>query len=244
MSRFASDVLFSSLTFLLCVASVFIGRTAFRSFQDKNFRQAFLLIGSFLLVVVAIIFTVNQTTPFRRTREVRSILEDRCKSAGQWIYKNVTDADGVFLEPDAGVSIIKNSSGRAYSTGVLGLSLVNLRLVKFYEISVKSDRGPKSDSKYLRFEYGGYKGKGINELESRYGILTTDIASQEEKKLGIVGAEVRIVALQANETVALARYFHSRRYGPAFCPDLALGWSTLDFVSEVLSGKRIQRHRS
>lgn len=158
---------------------------------------------------------VGKNAPFRLAREARDLMIVKCKDAGERILRHPAErVKGLFLERDGAERYehIRDSVYYGRAGGILGEPLVNSGLLMFIE---KPNERPRTedgaDFKYRRHGPGDWRGQGVNDLKSEYGLFQRDLTSEAERRLGLRGAEITIRDLRTNETLATTTYFVSTR---------------------------------
>ena len=79
--------------------------------------------------------------------------------------------------------------------------------------------------------------KGIDHLQSRYGLTWRGFRSKQDERFGVWGGEVLVKDLHTDETLAIRRgYAYFAPYGPRneVCPDDRTASIAYKFVSKVL----------
>lgn len=162
----------------------------------------------------------------------------KCGSAGERISKKADGVKGIFFDPDWEVRVSAQSrsnpgASHASGSGVIGLGLLNRGHLAFYETRERND-----PARYLKFEFGDFRGKQVKRLESEYAVITE--TPEIPPKLNIVGATVTIQDLRDASVLASATYFLDQRSGK-FCGNSRGAFATSEFVTEVLGLKKMYR---
>lgn len=180
--------------------------------------------------------------PLRVAREAQSLFESRCQSAGEKVIRAPAETvSSLYLEPDGGAYYDRIERGVYAGSGgsILGEPLVNGGLLLFFERkNQQRTTGGGPVETYTRHYLQDRKGQPASELASRYGVFTKSLTTKEQQELGIGGAEIRIVDLKTQETIAHTTYFTSARHR-RFCGHAPGGnFNTSAFVIHALGLSR------
>lgn len=206
--------------------------------RQKTVRFS-IIASSACLVACFAVFSVHyflgETSQFAIEAKRNDVFEEKCKSAGEQIFRRSEDAEGVFLDPDWGASFKKVESGAWYNdgVGVLGLPLLNSRLVLFYETR-NDDRQPPSsgNAPFKRFAEGNHRGIEVSRLGSAYAVVTKPF--DIPRSLNAYGAEVVVKDLRDDSILGKTTYMFDQA-NRRFCGHAPQGYySTTRFILDTL----------
>ncbi|MHC9511961.1 hypothetical protein [Kangiella sp. M94] len=179
-------------------------------------------------------------SPFKEADLIEDKFKEYCKSSGENIYESiVTPVESVYVS--AGERRFRfDEKGKVRSTGIgtLGRYLLNKNIISFIEMDNTRKKSP-GDGAYIVEGAKKRSPTTTNELKSKYGIFSTQLVSEEDRKLGITGEEVRVVDISNKKVLADTTYFYSKPHR-LFCGHYENDiFSTYEFVLRVfeLDGK-------
>lgn len=224
--------------YALWVASIgYFSVAQYMVVKQKTVRFNILTSSAWLVTCFAIFsahYFLGEASQFAFEARRNDVFEEKCKIAGEQIFRRPEDAEGVFLDPDWGVSFKKVESGAWHNdgVGVLGLPLLNSRLVLFYETR-NDDRGPSSShAPFRRFAQGNHRGIEVSRLGSAYAVVTKPFDIQ--RSLNVYGAEVVVKDLRDDSILGKTTYIFDQA-NKRFCGHAHEGrYSTTKFIHETL----------
>jgi len=154
-------------------------------------------------------------SPYRLARDAERLLDARCKSASEKVLRKLNGVKGIFLERDDGFMFgnLRDGVYDGTSFGSIGNAMLDRGSVDFYEIRRPSgSRTASTDGRYLRFSRNSKSPVAANEVLSEYELQWRDIATAEEKRLGVSGSELAIADRGTGERTAITRFFISSRH--------------------------------
>ncbi len=169
-----------------------------------------------MLSVIVAILAITQTGFIKSMSIQNSRLLELCQAAELKVYKTATDVDSIYIERDHTVQF---EAGQG-SFGGLGAPFLHfLHLYETKNPEYTADKG----FKYLRVSLDSETGwadkkEGVNEIQSVFSVLNTDISSEQDKYIGIFGSDVRVINNKNNEELAHFRYFWNSHNYRKFCP--------------------------
>lgn len=229
---------------ILSFATLFIGDLAAYKLEKQVFHSI-LAKGLTLLAVCAAVFIfsyqcfIGENSPFQIQRERARVFKDKCKLAGEKIYRKPIQVTGIYFPQNYGGVVYDQINNGAYGFnmhGIIGAPMVIKGFLQFYETD-NEKRGDRSmgERPYLLFtKEDPLKGIEVDKLASQYTVIIRNMTSDIRKELDIDGAEVKIIENSSQEVLAKTTYFTSRDESK-FCGCSQAGrFSTDDFVVRVL----------
>jgi hypothetical protein len=173
---------------------------------------------------------IRQAQFERKQKIAKAVFEERCKSAGEFIRKTVTNVDGIYLlnlRPDSSMSdqfdpndpAGDSARGEGYiETFFMGrghnkdaparLSYTNREgAYTFVETPSMNGTGVIRYSDQRIYEMGELKGAGIltarpsSQRQARYGVEWTDISTPGDRAHWIAGSRLRVIDLDTGEVL-------------------------------------------
>ena len=184
---------------------------------------------------------IGEDAPLRLVKDARVRMTELCRSAGErTLLRPTVQVKGVFVQhdrEDAFINIrdgVYEDSGNA--GGSLGGGLINIGLLDFYEKPFGARTfDDAAEFKYRRFSRGDSRAYGTNDAKSFFGVFHKDLATQQDRKLGIRGTELSVVDLRTSDLLATSTFFVSTR-DRRFCGNAQDGkFSTTEFVLRALA---------
>lgn len=170
-----------------------------------------------MLSLMLAILAITQTGFVKNISIQNSRLEELCQTAELKVYKpNASDINSIYVDRDHTVQF----EGGYGSFGSLGGPF--LHYLNFYETK-NPEYTADNKLKYLRVSLDNEKGWGdkkeeVNEIQSVFSVLNTEISSEQDKYIGIFGSDVRVINNKNNEELAHFRYFWNKNNHRKFCP--------------------------
>lgn len=182
----------------------------------KDSRGTHAAIKTGMLSVIVAILAITQTGFVKYISIQNSRLEDLCQTAELKVYKTATDVNSIYIDRDHTVQF----DGGHGSFGSLGGPMLHyLRLYETKNPEYTVDKGLKYLMVSLDSETGwGDKKEEVNEIQSVFSVLNTDISSEQDKNIGIFGSDVKVINNKKNEELAHFRYFWNKNNHSKFCP--------------------------
>ena len=218
-----------------------------RAFQQKtvgwkfdgfrNFEKAMIFVFCAVPTSYSAYFYIAEDGPFRLAREAKNVFEKKCVMAGEVLPQEpVGEMQSLYLDNDWSSRFgVKNGVLSDGGGGILGEPLVNSGWLLFFETKNQYGRQPGKFKKYSFAD--GRKWVYGDTLTSKYAVFVKDMVTDVDPRLKVGGAQVSIVDLEANKTIASTTYFVSRRDGK-FCGDIPSGYfDTGEFIRRALALK-------
>lgn len=235
--------------YFLWVASIgYLCVVEYSRFAQKSSRFSFAASTVWLvasLSVFSLYYFFGEKSQFAIEAKRNSVFDEKCKIAGETIFRHAEDAKGVFFDPDWETRFKKVNPWEKvdmrdwYNDGVgsLGLPLLNGRYLLFYE--TRNDRSKQADSPnapFRRFVQGDHRGREVSRLESAYAVVTKSF--DIPRSLNTYGAEVTIRDLRDDSVLARTAYIFDQANG-RFCGHARQGhYSTTRFIFDTLNLSR------
>lgn len=192
------------------------------------------------VIFVAMLF-LGEEGAFRVARQAEKVFQEKCKMAGEKLIKSPPEeVQSLFFEKDYGVNLrVEGANYSSQGMGIILEPMVNSGWLLYGEKpNDRPRKGEDPQKKYRKYALRDSKGEPVDEITSKYGVFTTDMTNDAEKKIGIHGAETRIVDLASKETIAVSTYFVSNRHR-GFCGHAPDGnFYTTDLIRRALNLKR------
>lgn len=192
-------------------------------------------------IISGLPFFAGENAPYHLANAAGKLFQEHCTVAREQIIKIPDKVQSLYLDPDGGENFdhIKRDIYSSSGNGVIGLSLINGGHLLFYEtrnsLPYSSDG---SSQKYRKFLLGDFRGKPVDEITSKYGVFTTELTSESEKRFGYRGHEVKIVNLRTKEMLSNTIYYVSRSERK-FCGNAPGGnYYVVTFITNALNLKR------
>jgi hypothetical protein len=175
-----------------------------------NRRTATALVATLVIPGAALVFPmfVARDAPFRLAAEARAMMQEQCSRSGEVILGSAPDVQSLYLEPNGAASFREIVDGRyrAWGSGELGQSFVNLGLLQYFER--KNDRGPGT---YRRHTRSDRRGEPVDEISSIYGVIQESLLPRDvEQRLQLQGTRVTVKNLKTDEVIGTLTYFVSK----------------------------------
>lgn len=182
---------------------------------ERGFRLRAAALSIWVAVVFGIFvvhYYVGDTSQFAVEVARNRVFEEKCRIAGQHVYRTAAGANGIFFDSHVAASFKRDDFGNWHldALGGSGMGYVNSGLLLFYE----ERNGSGSESEYRRFVRGDHIGLETDRLQSEFAVITErfDIPGM----LNIRGAQMTIKDLADQSILATTTYVFDP-IGHKFC---------------------------
>ena len=158
-----------------------------------------------------------------RYAAAQAAFDERCKTAGEKIYKTVDDVEGIFLlnvrpkkseadrnDPNwANAALPKEPAEDEYVSSFLGygISLKGANLPVFRYVDVEMDGRLWRYSLRGEEEFQSLKKEEIARSSTRYGVLFENMVNPNDRQHWIAGTTVKVIDMKTSEVLAEATWY-------------------------------------
>ncbi|MGD9883866.1 MAG: hypothetical protein AB7F22_33195 [Reyranella sp.] len=151
---------------------------------------------------------VGASRPVPAGRDLEERMSTLCATAGERLMRSPLEGKGVFLDVDQVWRFdgVDDGKFRNYGTSEMYPPVTHSGVLQFYERPSHNAGRVAGATRYERFSEGK-KSQSVDELISRYGVFRTQLTTEKDLLLGLVGGDLVIKDLQSGEIIATSRFF-------------------------------------